>query len=226
MISYLHFKPEAVFTWKRSNMIMGRVRPVSPYICCALALMIAAGPSAIAGCLTYTYTYTGDNYTTFWGDTSVGYPGSSLTTEDFTSATFTFAEPLPGNLNAVDESESPEFLGYSISDGVTTFGAYGGVLLEAPLFQLIFTTDEFGDILTGSFQGNAFGYGCTNCILVGNDFAYVSFGGQDPGEASGPGGTWNAAAIPTPEPDSFFLFGLGLALLSLRLLVQIKRENH
>ena len=204
---------------------MDRVRPFSLHIFCAVALMIAAGPSAMAGCFSYTYTFTGGNFTSIEGDTTLDGTVPALTTADFTSGSFTFAKPLPDNLNAADETNSPELLGYTVSDGVTTVSAYGDYLLEAPLFELILSTNASGDVTTGDFGANYNGYGCSTCIFVADDYVAFIFNTALVGQAEASGGAWSYAATPTPEPDSFYLFGFGLALLAAWRFIRVHQES-
>jgi hypothetical protein len=181
-------------------------------------LLLIAASTQVATAGTFTYTYTGNDFNQFFGNTS-------LNTSDFISASFTIAAPLGDNLANANESSGA--LSWSITDGQTTItpASPDGT---ADL-SLYITTNATGGITEWDIQDTA-GDCTVDCtILTTLNFGPSDFfdqslvcidnscGGTDAGNYTTPG-VWTSAQVSTPEPSTAALAFLGgtLILLGIR----------
>jgi hypothetical protein len=180
------------------------------------AVMIAASLACKAD--TYTYTYTGNNFTGVGNDP--GY-GSPYTVADSVNVTFTLASPLL----LADSAEIVNPLSFSFSDGVQTI-----TNLTPGTTSLSFglETNGIGSIIGWSiFVEIGTNAQITTQNILDNPNATLDLGlngGQVPepsniyhaseGYNFSDPGTWtvadNVIVAPTPEPSSLALLGTGI----------------
>jgi hypothetical protein len=84
-----------------------------------LALSLAAVSPARASSVTFTYT--GNDFNLFYNGNAGPSAATPWTTSDFISASFTFANPLPPNLNVNGTANTPTPESWTVSDGAYTF---------------------------------------------------------------------------------------------------------
>jgi len=163
-----------------------------------------------------TYTYTGNDFTSFYG-------GSPLTTSDFITASFTFANALPDDMIY---GGPDNLLNWTITDGVDTLSQSGGNYLNGFAVE----TDATGDI--SGWDINAFTspcspttVGCVHFISQGPPYptyAYIDAvtdvidveGDYWQASVSGSPGTWSMTGeSATPEPSTPVLASIGGAML-------------
>jgi hypothetical protein len=166
-----------------------------------VAAVVVATSSFAAYADTFTYTYTGHDFT----EVSAPY-----TTSDFVTGSFTLAAPLPSNL---DFSNGLHFqpLSFSFTDGVQTIDNFNatneaftmlgtdssGAINSWNIVMFIFTgSSSNNEIVTSSFERG---------LDVGNNLVGSGRIDRDPG-------TWvetvNSSAV--PEPSTVALLGAGI----------------
>jgi hypothetical protein len=150
---------------------------------------------------TYTYTYTGNDYT---------YVNGSYTTSDFVSATFTLSAPLVDNLSFATYVTP---LTWSFSDGFQSNNSTE--LGYSTYFQ--FSTNAGGQIVNWSLQDN-FGSSYKNYIDTSSTSDAGSYDfGLGYGQVQGNPGSWTVtdtpAESPVPEGPSYVYLLLGVACL-------------
>jgi len=178
-----------------------------------LLLALAALP-AFAD--TFTYTYTGQNYTTIFGN-----PGE--TTANNVSGSFTFSSALPANdAFLANVLADPTLVSWSFTDGVDT---YSNTNFDPNNTNMYLGTDSLGNIYswglsvmntadTAAFAAsNPGGFG-------GSDVAYdivvsgfFTFNREATTTSLTGTGTWTgpvAVTTTVPEPSSLILLGTGL----------------
>ena len=154
-------------------------------------------------------------------------PGFPVTTSDFITVSLTFASPLPANLNLETSNNGGDaLLSWTISDQNTTLSEGAGNYLDFAYFG----TDASGKITGWAISALTNSTCNSNCWELGT---YETAGGtaESNNDASdffpdgdgGPdisaynvydSGTWTAASG-APEPATFGLGGLGLAIACL-----------
>ena len=170
---------------------------------------------------TFTYTYTGKDFTT---------ASSPYTTSDRITGTLVLSAPLPDNLTSVTD-EDGKVLSFTFKDGVQTLTLLNTSALDSTTF-FEFGTSSTGAITSWRVQvilasSNA-GMGTVNGFLgLSGDQTTTcpcgisqAFNFDDPGTWVGPSST----TVPEPGALSMMLTGL----LGLGLLVGVKRytRNH
>ena len=171
----------------------------------ALACLFLLATGARAD--TFTYTYTGNNFTLV---------NSPYTTSEMVMGTFELSAALPPNLNG---NESSLVLSFTMSDGVQTLTS-----AEAFVETFQFSTDSAGTITRWDVEvainaGNApsietFNFGVSSSD-IGSLTNFIS------GRNSFTPGIWTVSTTPVPESGTLNMLFSGL--LGLGLLVGVKR---
>jgi hypothetical protein len=141
----------------------------------------------------YTYTYTGQDFTTVAGP---------YTTSESVTGELTFRAPLAANLQI--QQEIP--VSYSFSDGNQTLTQGNSSLV----FDIL-STDANGNISRyGYLAANNGGGGSIQFSSIKGDTGMLFSGSSGTTSASGSFTSPNTQASVTPEPSSIVLLGTGL----------------
>ena len=156
-----------------------------------------------------TYTYTGNDFTTFSSPTT-------YTTSDSVTGSITLTSALADNISSFINQPAASIVSFSFSDGQQTI-----TNANATLSQFDFETNSSGDITywqlvvgIGSVFEDSIGTSNAPGIAV-VDQGVMDYDNDAADNFNDPG-TWTtgSASTPVPEPGSLVLLGTGLAALA------------
>ena len=163
---------------------------------------LACAPSATADEITYTYT--GNQFTSFGGS-------ATCPTECNITGSFTLSAPIPSNFSGFFVPDS-----FSFTDGLVTF-----TKANATSFAFGFITDSLGDLTAWNlnfidpsismFVGTGTSAICPmNCTVTDGSFAPSGPNPINYAQVVDDPGKWSSAITATPEPSTFVLLGTGI----------------